>query len=80
MGDRVMAESYSDDELVTFTKSLLNVRIQLPKLKSKADYKSWLEETELVFGNYMPDSITFGQETHDNNEAMRRPKYADWYA
>jgi hypothetical protein len=67
---------YDNKELAEHTKSLVSSPpIKLPRLHTKADYKSWRSEVPLHFDMRMLGDITYGAERYDNDEGQRRPKY-----
>ncbi|KAE9224672.1 hypothetical protein PF005_g5816 [Phytophthora fragariae] len=71
---------YVDEELAEATRALRNSPvIKLPKPQSKADYKAWKSEVPLHFETCTLGDITYGTERYDENEGLRRPKYAEWF-
>ncbi|OWZ07839.1 hypothetical protein PHMEG_00019715 [Phytophthora megakarya] len=65
-----MADRYNNDELIAYTKVIINSQVKLPKLHTKGDYKAWRSEVPLHFDSRMLGDITYGPERYDEQEGL----------
>ncbi|OWZ06307.1 hypothetical protein PHMEG_00021452, partial [Phytophthora megakarya] len=65
-----MAERYDNEELIAYTKVIINSQVKLTKLHTKGDYKAWRSEVPLYFDSRMLRDITYGPERYDEQEGL----------